>query len=88
MEKKYENLIYVYRLLIKLSNKKNNNILDLLKKALDKIITVDLKASPENKDSNFYLYYFTLCKYLIHISNLYDVILLPYFNKGKVYRIA
>ena len=67
--------------MVKLANKKNNNILDLLKKALDKIITVDLKVSPDNKDSNYYLYYFTLCKYLIHISNLYDVILLPYFNQ-------
>ena len=81
MEKKYENLIYVYRLLIKLSNKKNNNILDLLKKTLDKIISVDLKASPANKDSIFYSNYFTICKYLIHIYNLYDITLLSYFNQ-------
>ena len=81
MEKKYENLIYVYRLLIKLSNKKNNNILDLLKKTLDKIISVDLKASPANKDSIFYSNYFTICKYLIHICNLYDITLLSYFNQ-------
>ena len=47
-EKKYENLVYIYQLMVKLANKKNNNILDLLKKALDKIITVDLKASPDN----------------------------------------
>ena len=81
LEKKYENLIYVYRLMIKLSNKKNNNILDLIKKSLDKIISVDLKASPSNKDSIFYNNYFTICKYLIHICNLYDVTLLSYFNQ-------
>ena len=80
-EKKYENLIYIYQLMIKLSNKKNNNILDLLKKSLDKIITTYMISSPQNKDSIFYNYYFTMCKYLIHISNLYDVSLLPYFNK-------
>ena len=80
-EKKYENLIYVYQLMIKLSNKKNNNIIDLLKKSLDKIITTYMITSPQNKDSIFYNYYFTMCKYLIHISNLYDVTLLPYFNK-------
>ena len=86
-EKKYENLIYIYQLMIKLANKKNNNLLDLLKKSLDKIISVDLKASPTNKDSTFYIYYFTMCKYLIHISNLYDVTLLPYFNKFIPYFI-
>ena len=67
--------------MIKLSNKKNNNILDLIKKSLDKIISVDLKASPSNKDSIFYNNYFTICKYLIHICNLYDVTLLSYFNQ-------
>ena len=86
-EKKYENLIYIYQLMIRLANKKNNNLLELLKKALDKIISVDLKVSPANKDSVFYIYYFTICKYLIHISNLYDVTLLPYFNKFIPYFI-
>ena len=74
-------MIYIYQLLIKLATKKNNNILDLLKKSLDKIISIGLKASPENKDSLFYTYYFTICKYLIHISNIYDMTLLSYFNK-------
>ena len=81
LEKKYENLIYIYQLMKKLSNKKNMNILDLLKKSLDKIISVDLKASPPNKDSIFYANYFTIYNYLIHISNLYDITLLTYFNK-------
>ena len=81
LEKKYENLIYIYQLMKKLSNKKNMNILDLLKKSLDKIISVDLKVSPPNKDSIFYANYFTICNYLIHISNLYDITLLSYFNK-------
>jgi hypothetical protein len=80
-EKKYENLIYIYLLMMKLANKKNNNILDLLKKSLEKIISVDLKASPQNKDSIFYTYNFTIYKYLIHISNLYDMTLLSSFNK-------
>ena len=80
-EKKYENLIYIYQLMMKLANKKNNNILDLLKKSLEKIISVDLKASPQNKDSIFYTYNFTIYKYLIHISNLYDMTLLSSFNK-------
>ena len=80
-EKKYENLIYIYQLMMKLANKKNNNILDLLKKSLEKIISVDLKASPQNKDSIFYTYNFTIHKYLIHISNLYDMTLLSSFNK-------
>ena len=65
LEKKYENLIFVYQLMIKLSNKKNVNIMDLLKKCLDKIISKD---------------YFTTCKYLIHISNLYDITIIRYFN--------
>ena len=81
IEKKYENLIYIYQLMVKLANKKNNNILELLKKSLDKIITIDLKASPQNKDSIFYTYYFTMCKYLIHIANIFDITLLTYFNK-------
>ena len=80
LEKKYENLIFVYQLMIKLANKKNVNIMDLLKKCLDKIITKDLKASPSNKDSIYYTYYFTICKYLIHLSNLYDITIIKYFN--------
>ena len=80
LEKKYENLIYIYQLMIKLANKKNINIIDLLKKCLDKIISTDLKASPSNKDSIYYTYYFTICNYLIHISNLYDMTLIKYFN--------
>ena len=88
IEKKYENLIYIYQLMIKLASKKNNNILDLLKKSLDKILSTDLKASPSNKDSVFYNYYFTICKYFIHISNIYDMTLLSYFNKFIPFFIA
>ena len=80
IEKKYENLIYVYQLMIKLANKRNTNILDLLKKCLDKIISTDLTSSPANKDSIYYTYYFTVFNYLIHISNLYEVNLIKYFN--------
>ena len=80
IEKKFENLVYIYQLMIKLTNKRNMNILDLLKKCLEKIISTDLKASPSNKDSIYYLYYFTVCNYLIHISNLYDITLIKYFN--------
>ena len=80
IEKKYENLIFVYQLMIKLSIKKNLKIMDLLKKCLDKIISKDLKASPANKDSIYYAYYFTACKYLIHLSNLYDITIIKYFN--------
>ena len=80
IEKKYENLIYVYQLMIKLANKRNTNILDLLKKCLEKIISTDLVSSPSNKDSIYYTYYFTVFNYLIHISNLYEVNLIKYFN--------
>ena len=80
IEKKYENLIYIYQLMIKLANKRNNNILDLLKKCLEKIISTDLKTAPSNKDHIYYMYYFTVCNYLIHICNLYDMTLIKYFN--------
>ena len=80
IEKKYENLIYVYQLMIKLAKKKNTNILDLLKKCLDKIIAIELNTSPTNKDAIYYKYYFTICNYLIHISNLYGITLIKYFN--------
>ena len=81
LEKKYENLIYIYQLMIKLSTKKNTEIMDLLKKCLNKIISTDLNASPANKDSTYYTYYFTICKYLIHLTNLYDMTLISFFNK-------
>lgn len=67
--------------MIKLSNKKNTEIMDLLKKCLNKIISTDLTASPANKDSIYYTYFFTICKYLIHLANLYDMTLISFFNK-------
>ena len=89
-EKKYENLIYIYQLMLKLTNKTNNdkNKIDLIKKCISKNINIDMhifseneKNNNKNKDSVFYTYYFTLSKFLINIFNLYDIVLITHFNK-------
>ena len=77
-ETKLENLIYIYRLLTKLTNSESNS--NLIKKALDIIINNNLKQKPKNYDSNFYLYHFTIFRYLIHIFNIFDINFISYFN--------
>ena len=77
-ETKNENLVYIYKLITKLTNSESNS--ELIKKGLKEIIKTDLKQKPKNYDSIFYLYQFSIFKYLIHVFNIFDINFISFFN--------
>lgn len=77
-ENRCENLIPIYSLLTRLTNKKSN--FALLKKIFSHLISNTLSKISLTKDVSTTLYYFNICKFLIKAFNTFSVNALSFFN--------